>query len=198
VPLVAQGQAMGVLSRYASEARKFSSGEVEFVQLLASQAAMAIHNAQLYAASVEQSEELARTKTAAEAATQAKSEFLANMSHEIRRPNGPPVQILQPSRHFDDMPLRCCGTTARWRITRFQWRSAAYDFTHSEISTRGRLPGLEVILKGFFRRLQSIFASQLGKSVDVHYDALSPIEPRKPKISALTRQHRRPNRAVSA
>jgi PAS domain S-box-containing protein len=86
VPLVVKGQAMGVLSLWASEARKFSSEEVEFVQLLASQAAMAIHNAQLYAASVEQSEELARAKTAAEAATQAKSEFLANMSHEIRTP----------------------------------------------------------------------------------------------------------------
>jgi flagellar motor switch protein FliM len=41
-----------------------------------------------------------------------------------------------------------------------------YDFTRSEISTRGRLPGLEVILNSFARRLQSMFASELGKSVD--------------------------------
>ncbi len=86
VPLMVKGQAMGVLSLWAREARQFSAEEVEFVQLLASQAAMAIHNAQLYAASLEQSEELARAKAAAEAATQAKSEFLANMSHEIRTP----------------------------------------------------------------------------------------------------------------
>jgi flagellar motor switch protein FliM len=47
-----------------------------------------------------------------------------------------------------------------------------YDFTRSEISTRGRLPGLEVILNDFSRRLQSMFASQLGKSVDVSYDGM--------------------------
>src|ERR1044071_7693986 len=49
---------------------------------------------------------------------------------------------------------------------------APYDFTRSEISTRGRLPGLEVILNDFSRRLQSMFASQLGKSVDVSYDGM--------------------------
>ena len=47
-----------------------------------------------------------------------------------------------------------------------------YDFTRSEISTRGRLPGLEVILNDFSRRLQSMFASQLGKSVDVSYEGM--------------------------
>lgn len=47
-----------------------------------------------------------------------------------------------------------------------------YDFTRSEISTRGRLPGLEVSLNDFARRLQSMFASQLGKSVDVSYDGM--------------------------
>jgi flagellar motor switch protein FliM len=47
-----------------------------------------------------------------------------------------------------------------------------YDFTRSDISSRGRLPGLEVILNDFSRRLQSLFASQLGKSVDVTYDGM--------------------------
>lgn len=47
-----------------------------------------------------------------------------------------------------------------------------YDFTRSDISSRGRLPGLDVILNDFSRRLQSLFASQLGKSVDVTYDGM--------------------------
>jgi flagellar motor switch protein FliM len=47
-----------------------------------------------------------------------------------------------------------------------------YDFTRSEISTRGRLPGLEVIFNDFARRLQSMFASELGKSVDVAYEGM--------------------------
>jgi flagellar motor switch protein FliM len=45
----------------------------------------------------------------------------------------------------------------------------SYDFTRSEISTRGRLPGLDVIFNDFARRLQSMFASELGKSVDANY-----------------------------
>ena len=47
-----------------------------------------------------------------------------------------------------------------------------YDFTKSEISARGRLPGLEVIFNGFARRLQSMFATELGKSVDANFDGM--------------------------
>jgi flagellar motor switch protein FliM len=50
-----------------------------------------------------------------------------------------------------------------------------YDFTRSEISTRGRLPGLEVIFYNFARRLQSMFASQLGKSVDASFEGMEVI-----------------------
>ena len=47
-----------------------------------------------------------------------------------------------------------------------------YDFTKSEISARGRLPGLEVIFNNFARRLQSMFATELGKSVDAIFDGM--------------------------
>src|SRR5919109_868933 len=47
-----------------------------------------------------------------------------------------------------------------------------YDFSRSEISSRGRLPGLEVILNSFARRLQSMFASELGKSVDSNFEGM--------------------------
>ncbi len=50
-----------------------------------------------------------------------------------------------------------------------------YDFTRSELSSRGRLPGLEVIFNNFARRLQSMFASQLGKSVDANFETMEVI-----------------------
>jgi flagellar motor switch protein FliM len=50
-----------------------------------------------------------------------------------------------------------------------------YDFTRSELSSRGRLPGLEIIFNNFARRLQSMFASQLGKSVDANFEMMEVI-----------------------
>jgi len=47
-----------------------------------------------------------------------------------------------------------------------------YDFTKTEISARGRLPGLEVIFTSFARRLQSMFATELGKSVDATFQGM--------------------------
>jgi flagellar motor switch protein FliM len=47
-----------------------------------------------------------------------------------------------------------------------------YDFTKSETASRGRLPGLESIFNNFARRLQSMFASELGKSVDANFDGM--------------------------
>ncbi|HTN70626.1 MAG TPA: FliM/FliN family flagellar motor switch protein [Methylomirabilota bacterium] len=47
-----------------------------------------------------------------------------------------------------------------------------YDFTRAEISFIGRLPGLEAIFSNFSRRLQSMFASELGKSVDANFEGM--------------------------
>ena len=47
-----------------------------------------------------------------------------------------------------------------------------YDFARGEISFIGRLPGLEAIFSNFARRLQSMFASELGKSVDANFEGM--------------------------
>ncbi len=86
VPLIAKDAVLGVLSIMSPDRHEFSGEQVEFVSVLAGQAAMAIHNAQLYENSLRQSEELAQARDKAESATRSKSEFLANMSHEIRTP----------------------------------------------------------------------------------------------------------------
>ena len=49
VPLTAKDEALGVLSFYSKGERPFAKEEVEFLTTLAGQAAIAIHNSQLFA-----------------------------------------------------------------------------------------------------------------------------------------------------
>jgi PAS domain S-box-containing protein len=48
VPLIAKDETLGVLGLYTKEDHEFSQEEIEFLNTLAGQAAIAIHNAQLY------------------------------------------------------------------------------------------------------------------------------------------------------
>ena len=78
-PLLAEGEALGVLYALDMKPRTFTAEDVDFLSALAHRAAAAIVRVRLY-------ERLRDAKDAAEAASRAKSEFLANMSHEIRTP----------------------------------------------------------------------------------------------------------------
>lgn len=72
LPLIAKSQVSGFLTFFTTEEHEFSPEEVKFLSTLASEAAIAIHNSQLY-------EEMSRSN-------QAKDEFLSVMSHELRTP----------------------------------------------------------------------------------------------------------------
>ena len=72
VPLIAKGEVLGVLTFFTKEQHEFSSEEVKFLTTIAAQAAIAIHNSQLYQEMVN--------------ANQVKNEFLSVMSHELRTP----------------------------------------------------------------------------------------------------------------
>ena len=71
-PLIVKEHVLGVLSFYTKEGHEFSDEEVEFLETLAGQAAIAIHNAQLFNEVVQ--------------ANKVKDEFLSVMSHELRTP----------------------------------------------------------------------------------------------------------------
>jgi PAS domain S-box-containing protein len=79
VPLIAAGEAVGVISFAFGAPRAFSPEERAFLLALGQQAALAVERARLFEA-----EHAARAE--AERANRAKSEFLAVMSHELRTP----------------------------------------------------------------------------------------------------------------
>ena len=79
IPLIAKDDVIGVLSFYAKQPRHYGGEELTFLRSLASHAAMAIHNSELYEQTILQTREL-------EKANQIKEDFLSVMSHELRTP----------------------------------------------------------------------------------------------------------------
>lgn len=79
VPLIAKGKVLGVLSLFTKWEHEFGAEEIEFLSILAREAAIAIHNSQLYEEIKERALELKK-------ANKVKDEFLSVVSHELRTP----------------------------------------------------------------------------------------------------------------
>ena len=78
-PLMVKEDILGVLTFYSERPERFDSQELESLQGLTGQAAIAIYNSQLFERTKQQAVEL-------EKANNAKDEFLGIMSHELRTP----------------------------------------------------------------------------------------------------------------
>jgi len=82
VPLLLEGQLLGVLHVGMFRPRRFTPEEIQLLQLVADRAALAIDHARLF-------REAQETRAHAEAANRAKDEFLSVLSHELRTPLTP-------------------------------------------------------------------------------------------------------------
>ena len=79
VPMLREGDPIGVVALWREEVRPFSERDIRLVATFADQAVIAIENVRLFAEIQDKSRQL-------EIANKHKSDFLANMSHELRTP----------------------------------------------------------------------------------------------------------------
>jgi signal transduction histidine kinase len=160
VPLVAKNEVSGFLTFFTKEEHAFSAEEVKFLATLASQAAIAIHNSQLY-------EEMSRSN-------KIKDEFLNVMSHELRTPINVVMgyaQLLKDGALGDTNPQQAAAVdTIAARSKDLLDMINSLLFATSLEGNGAKLEAGEISLKDFVRELETDYKPQSTGEVKLIWD----------------------------
>jgi signal transduction histidine kinase len=180
VPLVAKNQVLGFLTFFTKEEHAFSGEEVKFLTTLASQAAIAIHNSQLY-------EEMKWSN-------KIKDEFLSVVSHELRTPINVVMgytQLLKDGALGEINPKQAAAvfTIAERSKDLLDMINSLLFATSLEAKTV-KLEAGEVRLKEFLLELETEYETHSGKEINLNWDypcELPKIETDGPKLRQILR-----------
>lgn len=174
VPLIAKNDFVGMLTFLTREEHEFTGEEVGFLTTLAGQAALAIHNSQLYEQTKRQAAELAQ-------ANQVKSEFLSVMSHELRTPLNLIMgytgmmqdktlgQINQEQESSLGKIMRCSHDLLEMIITIME--ASRIEAGETKVNRA------ELDLGAFLDDLKLVYECPLDKEVDLRWDYPSSLPP---------------------
>ena len=160
VPLIIQDQILGALNLYTREKHDFSDEEIEFFNTLGAQAAIAIHNSQLY-------QQIKTANHALEKTLEVKSTLVGVMAHELKTP----IQVIVGTANM--LSAGMCGKLTEEQEARMrkiessadellQLIDGALDMAQPE---RGRIPMRKeaVDVGALLRELASEFAEPFAK-----------------------------------
>lgn len=178
MPLVSKNEVSGFLTFFTKEEHAFSAEEVKFLNILTSQAAIAIHNSQLY-------EEMSRSN-------KIKDEFLNVISHELRTPINVVMgytQLLNDGTLGENNPRQAAaiGTIARRSRDLLDMINSLLYATSLE-GNGAKLEAGEVSLKDFILELETEYQFQSNNGIKLvwYYPAdLPTIETDGPKLKQI-------------
>jgi signal transduction histidine kinase len=178
VSLIAKNEILGFLTFFTKEEHAFSSEEVEFLTTLARQAAIAIHNSQLY-------EEM-------KSSNKIKDEFLSVMSHELRTPIN---VVMGYTRLLKEGALGETNAQQAEAISTIEARSKdLLDIINSLLYATSleaqavKLEPGQVSLKDLLGELKTDYETQAGKDIRLIWDEpgdLPEIETDGPKLKQV-------------
>jgi signal transduction histidine kinase len=167
VPLIAKDEPLGVMAFFTKEAHAFSEPEIELLNTLAGQSAIAIQNAQLYDQTKQQA-------SALEKANKAKDEFLSVVSHELRTPLNVVLgysQMLKERMFGDIVPEqeKALGTILARTRDQLAMVNSILRVTQIEAGASS-VDREETSLSEFLDEIRSAYALPLEKEVSIEWE----------------------------